>query len=207
MSTKSEERGPDPTTSPRAQAKPRPLIASGRATQDVAQPEHQETDVWYGGYAGRTMLPSFLVCILLTITAVVFLCVYWESIPAHLSAVVLLAAGGLIGAAWLFQLVRWLFRLIALNSRLTTRRLFYHRGFLYPDWDVVSLSRVTRAEARANVLERLLGVGCVILLGDLHRDANAKPLAVLEGIVKPASIAELIQQHAAKATEAMPTSA
>jgi membrane protein YdbS with pleckstrin-like domain len=154
-------------------------------------PAEQETDVWYGGYATRTMLPSFAICYLLTLGIVAFEYVYWEAIPPNQSSLALLAAGGALAALWAFQIIRWLYRVVALHGRLTTRRLFFHRGFLYPDWQAIPLAQVARVEVRANPIERLLGVGSVWLIGE---GPSAPPL-VLTGVSKPARLAELLRQH------------
>src|SRR5262245_57784265 len=82
-------------------ALPRPR-APGRPSED-----DQETDVWYGGYATRAMLPSFVLCGFASTLIAGVLCFFWEDIPASRSATALLAAGGALGALALFQLVRW----------------------------------------------------------------------------------------------------
>ncbi len=151
----------------------------------------QETDVWYGGYSSRALLPSFVFCCLASAGTAVWLATSWQAMPPRESGLVLLAAAGVLGALWLFQIIRWLYRLIALHVRLTTRRLFHHRGLTYPCWKVVCLRAVGGVEVRATWIERVLGVGRVCLFGD----DPARPLAVLQGIAAPARLAERIRQQ------------
>src|SRR5438874_2007509 len=44
---------------------PTPDQQEGHGRSDRV-PETQETDVWWGSYAGRTVLPGFLICTILT---------------------------------------------------------------------------------------------------------------------------------------------
>ncbi len=151
-----------------------------------------ETDLWYGGYAGRTMTPSFLACGLLSAAILGLLAAFWDAIPPDRSGLALLAALGGIAALGLFQIVRWLYRVIAFGARLTTRRLFYHRGLIYPNWKILPLGQVATVEVRANLVERLLGVGRVCL----RLDHAAHAPIILEGISRPGRLAELIRRHA-----------
>ena len=146
----------------------------------------QEVDVWLGGYAGRTQLPSTLVLLVLT---GVFLGLVWSHLdevdPDYRSAVNL-GAFVLAGLVWLVQALRWGYRKVLLGIRLTTRRLFYGRGGLFPTGQVVSLLDVTGVEVRQRFLERLLGVGRVIIFR-----TGGKPV-VLAGVAHPSHLAATI---------------
>src|SRR5215471_21703691 len=74
-----------PTSKP-APEEPSPLPPS---------PPAEEVDLWWGSYAGRTMLPSFLVCLLAT---ALIGWLTWLLLPGHL---VKFAFFGLAGALWL----------------------------------------------------------------------------------------------------------
>jgi membrane protein YdbS with pleckstrin-like domain len=142
-----------------------------------------EVDVWWGSYAGRTMWRSFLACVLAT---GVVSWVTWAWLPAD---VVKLAFVALAGAIWLVQGRRWSHRYFGYNYRLTTRRLFRQRGFLYSEDGHVELARVTRVLVKAGWSERRAGVGQVLVCVD----KPGEPPLVLEGLRHPARVAEEIR--------------
>jgi membrane protein YdbS with pleckstrin-like domain len=156
-------------------------------------PETQETDIWWGSYAGRTMLPGFLLCLVVTI----FLLAvegylgsrHWRS-DLISSAVLALA-----GALWLFEGTRWVYRTVAVNYRLTNRRLLYTRGFTFPDSWAVELSRISEVVVMRSPIERLLGVGRIRIQVE---DRNSPPL-VLDGVLAPEHVARTIRRRARQA--------
>jgi hypothetical protein len=151
----------------------------------------EEVDVWWGSFAGLAMLPSFLMCLALT----AFIAwAAWVFLPAHL---VRLGFLGLGGALWLTQAIRWSYRYFGFNYRLTNRRLFCHRGFSYAPDDQLDLDRIARVVVQFNWWQRWLGVGQVMVFSD---DPTAE-LMTLEGVYRPAQIAEQIRVRAKRAHE------
>lgn len=155
----------------------------------------QETDVWYGGYAGRAMLGSFLACLGLTAAALWGLSRYSQLASSQRDALQM-AVTALLGATWLFQTFRWGYRKLATSARLTTRRFFYDRGFLYRDCQVVDLTRLGRVEVRRNLWERCLGLGRLHVFGE----GNSQPL-IFNGISQPTKIADRLRKQAATSRE------
>lgn len=152
-------------------------------------PATEEIDIWWGSYAGRTMLPGFLLCALLTI---VLLALDWylesQNRRSDLVSSVLLA---LAGAGWLFQVTRWIYRMIAINYRLTNRRLLYMRGFKLPDSWAIELAQVTNVLVVRGQLERLLRVGRI----EIHAQDGSSPLLVLDGVSNPERVARTIRRR------------
>ena len=161
------------------------------------QAEHarlaQEIDVWWGSYAGRAMLPGFLLCGLLT---VFLLALDWYlQTGKRRSDMMSSAVLGLVGAIWLFQGTRWVYRMIAVNYRLTNRRLLYMRGFKLPDCWAVELARVTDVSVLRGPLERLLGLGRI----QIKVHGVRLPSVVLEGVRAPERIARIIRRRVRQA--------
>jgi membrane protein YdbS with pleckstrin-like domain len=155
--------------------------------------ETQEVDLWWGGYAGRAMTPSFVLCALLTAAIAGGAWYLWEAhgLPAHL---VRYAAYGLAGTLWSLQLVRWGYRVAMFNYRLTTRRLFQDCGPLSPV-GAVELSRVAGVRVERGPLDRLLGVGRLRIVTE-----NGTPSAVtLEGVRHPEHAARQMQRAVQRA--------
>jgi hypothetical protein len=151
----------------------------------------EEVDVWWGGYASRTMLPSFLICILATV-AIAWLA--WMSLPSRLVKISFI---GLAGGVWLLQLVRWGYRYFGFTYRLTTRRLFCHLGELYGTDKELELAGVAQVVVRSRWDERLVGVGQVVVIPE----KPTTPPIILEGILAPTRLAELIRTRVQRARE------
>jgi membrane protein YdbS with pleckstrin-like domain len=167
-----------------------PEVGHGRSDRES---DNQETDVWWGSYAGRTMLPGFLICLALTIALL--------SVDAYLASrqwrsdLISSAVLALAGALWLFECTQWVYRTVAINYRLTNRRLLYMRGFKLPDSRAVELARISKVTVASGPLERLLGVGRVYI----HMEDEGSPLLVLEGIRAPEHVARTIRRRVRQA--------
>jgi hypothetical protein len=150
--------------------------------------KNQETDVWWGAYAGRTMVPSLVLCGLVTAAVLgtgAYLALARDPPPLHLRY----TAYGLLTALWLVQLLRLGHRTISLTYRLTTHRLLRDHGFIRPAAGEVPLACVTAVRVKRTALERLLGVGRVLVVA---RD-QARPL-ILHGVHRPERIALKIRR-------------
>jgi membrane protein YdbS with pleckstrin-like domain len=155
--------------------------------------EIEETDVWWGSYSGRTILPGFLICLSLTVLLLIldwYLGTWWRRSDLISSTVL-----SLIGALWFFQVTRCVYRMIAVNYRLTCRRLLYTRGFKLPDCHAIELVDVAEVWSVRGPLERLLGVGRIYVGA---REAKSAPL-VLDGVLAPDRVARLIRRRARQA--------
>jgi hypothetical protein len=151
---------------------------------------HQEHDVWWGSYSGRAMLPSFLVCAVLTLGIVVGAWCWYRMFGN--GDAMRYTAYGLVGPVWLFQLLRWLYRVTCLNYRLTSRRMFRTRGFLYPPDEAVQLVDVNRVTVEQTPWERKLKIGSIRLM----RDRKGVPPMELKGVRHPEWVAAEIQHWA-----------
>jgi membrane protein YdbS with pleckstrin-like domain len=180
---------PPSSSAPESSAVPNPEEGREGAQRVL---EEEETDIWWGSYAGRTMLPGFLLCLVVTIILL--------AVDAYLgsrqsrSDLISSAVLGLAGALWLFQGTRWLYRMIALNYRLTNRRLLYTRGFKLPESWAVDLADITGVDVLSGPFERLLGVGRL----RIQVDGNSPPL-VLDGVLAPEHVARTIRRRAQQA--------
>src|SRR5258706_557635 len=68
---------------------------------------------------------------------------------------------GLPAAIAALQLIRWGYRSLAMNYRITTQKLVHHRGRLYGRAHICDLAMVSGVQVTQNLLGRLLGVGDV----------------------------------------------
>jgi membrane protein YdbS with pleckstrin-like domain len=167
---------------------PTPVAAGPTPQADPAEPE-----VAWRSYAGRAMLPSFVVCGVVTLA---LLTGGWFLEDVRVVARVL-TPFTLFGAAlalWAFQLARWGYRVVTFNYRITPRHVFIDRGFLYRPEPPVELAAVRRVAWGAGPFERLLGAGWV----RFEFDGDREPVT-LEGVRGPCELAEQLRELAREA--------
>jgi hypothetical protein len=164
-----------------------PSLAAAGPVGEAPASLSEETDVWWGSYAGRSMTPSWAVCVLLT---GLIIGGAWALVPrTFLQATIL----GVAGAVWLVQGLRWGYRLFGYNYRLTTRRMYCDRGFLYNGFASMDLTDIASVEVKRTWLDRLLGVGRVWLVAR----ERARPPLVLDSVRRPLVVAKKIRALAA----------
>lgn len=174
-----------PPATPKSAAEgPRKTAKASQERLRPAAAQSQEVDIWWGAYSGWSMLPAFLLC--LTLTAAILWCSY-EMAPADLHPWTVLA---LTGALWSLQLFCWLYRSLGYHYRLTTRRLYVERGWLYAGLIRVELSEIHTSAARSGLSGLFLGVGRVVV--EMRDKTQAK--ITLEGVYRPAQLARKIEE-------------
>ena len=149
-------------------------------------------DLAWRGYSGWAMLPSFAVCVLLSL---LLLTGSWyieqmRVISQEVGSLIFFAA---TAAIWLGQLLRWLYRGATHVYRLTPALLFLDRGFLYDPEPAIDLTNVTGVRWGSSALGQFFGVGWVEVA------ATAMKPETLTGILRPAAFAEEIEAAIKKA--------
>jgi hypothetical protein len=174
-----------------AAAAPAPRLTPPGEGPSVETPsvQDEEVDVWWGAYSGWTMLPAFVIALLLT-GGWAGGC--WSLASADLARFLFFCGASLL---WLGLLARWLWRVFGYNYRLTNRRLFQDRGVIYTNalqGDLTDVAHIVVARAG---WERLLGLGRVRVVLN-----NGKTL-VLSGVRQPGRMAELLRDCVKKAND------
>jgi hypothetical protein len=154
-------------------------------------PREEEVDLWWGSCAGRTMTPSFVFCLLLTV--VIYALVH-ELVRER--GWLQLAFVGTAGIVWLVQMLRWCHRFFTCNYRLTTRYLYVDRGIRPLIARRYPLEAIERIEVRGSMLANWLGVGDLWVF---FNDAATAP-AVLQGLCNPHRAAEVVRAAVTKTT-------
>jgi membrane protein YdbS with pleckstrin-like domain len=154
----------------------------------------EEVDVWWGSYAARTMLPSFVACLVLTVLIDL---VCWLALPRYLLRWSVIILSGLL---WLVQTLRWLHHILGYNYRLTNRRLYVEHGLFAPETAVADLDRIKAVKVGANVIQRRLGVGRVAV----YVDDDAQLPLILDGVLHPWHVREMIARQAGQVKKSLP---
>jgi hypothetical protein len=154
----------------------------------------EEVDLWWGSYAGRTLTPSFAVCLLLTVA--IYAAVH-ELVPERgWTQLAFVVAAGIV---WAVQLARWCHRFFTCNYRLTTRYLYVDSGIRPLVARRVALRSIDRLEVRCNRLGTWLDVGDVWAY---VKDTPTLPV-VLRGLHHPHKACELIRAAVCKTNEVL----
>lgn len=172
--------------------------SDGEAEMSPRDP-NQESDLWWGAYAGRTMAPTFGLCAMLSVLVSVFVVWIWHSeklsklYPSdengNYDAQLLWHLGVLaILALWFLPLLTWTHRVLSRNYRLTSRNLYRDSGFHHPSAGQVELAKISRVEVSYAPMERLLRVGSITL------SSEGGERLILEGVPEPEAVAALIRE-------------
>jgi membrane protein YdbS with pleckstrin-like domain len=121
----------------------------------VLMPDVEEVELAWRGYSPLGMVPGTLILALVTVSTIILI---RPLVPAW---IVHEAFEAPVVAIWVLQVIRALYRFIAYDYRLTTRRLYRSRGPLYPPEPPLELTTLVRVETRQTALGRLFGIGDV----------------------------------------------
>ncbi len=175
------------------------VVVKSAKRADTTADVNQETDIWWGAYAGRTMTPSFVACGLLTGLIVWGVWLFWPK-DADRPYLERYTTYILVGAVWVFQLIRWGYRIVGINYRLTDRRLFCQRGFQTAATTFIDLAAIATVRVERVGLENNLKVGRLRIV---PVDPSQPPM-VLEAVYNPDQIAALILNKVHQARAATP---
>lgn len=153
---------------------------------DVHHDPAHEQAIWRGRPAWRSFSGMWMIWLALCATALVLAYRHAGATSTLVTVVWLFVAGA--GAA---LLVRELLIILGLRYRLTTQRLFIHRGILTRVTDQMELLRISDVRLRQGVIDRLVNTGDLEIFGTDETDETV----TLESILAPAEVAESLRLH------------
>jgi Bacterial PH domain len=185
------DRVPIAPTAP-AKPKPRAGVADGEVAviAELRGPKPADGAVLVRtGYHGRTLLPSTMVLVALTVVGPI-------AAAAYVPAAWRMTAFGLpLAALWLVQLIRCGYRVLFYDYRLTERHLELRRGWLYAADGPLDLATVGGVIATRWPFGWLTGTGCI----RISPEGDGKPQVFLTGVRRPRALANQIEEAARKA--------
>ncbi len=158
--------------------------ASDHKDGDVYRDPKHEKQIWQGRPAWRSYYGLWAIWALLS--AIALGAAYkWLGEPAvFLAWAVVLGAGVAI-------LVREALFVVSLRYRLTTQRLFIHRGILTRTTDQTELIRIDDVRIKQGIVDRLVNTGDVEVMGTDETD----DVVTLRSVNAPAEVAEALRTH------------
>ena len=153
---------------------------------DIQHDTAHEQVIWRGRHAWRSFSGMWMIWLVLCATALVIAYRHAGATSTLVTVVWLFVAGA--GAA---LLVRELLIVLGFRYRLTTQRLFIHRGILTRVTDQMELLRISDVRLRQSVIDRIVNTGDLEIFGTDETDESV----TLESILAPAHVAELLRRH------------
>lgn len=171
---------------PPATADANPLSAGVNRAPDPYRDPALEKQVWQGRPAWRAYYGVWLLWLLGSVV-VLYAAHKWElQSPNWRKAIWIL-----IGGSALALLVREGLVIFSRRYRLTTQRLFLHRGILTQTTDQLELVRIEDVRLRQGVIDRLVNTGTIEIISSDQTDEKL----ILQSVSTPAEVAEHVRRN------------
>jgi uncharacterized membrane protein YdbT with pleckstrin-like domain len=145
-----------------------------------------EREQAWRGYSGWAMLPSFVICLLISL-ALLTGGWFFEDIRGfgdeHGSYLFFV----IVWIIWFVQIARWIYRGSTFCYRLTDKHLLIDRGFLHLPIAPIPLREIALVQWGSNVVYRLFSLGWVTV----HLKNGTRQQ--MSGVHEPEPFAKLIQ--------------
>jgi membrane protein YdbS with pleckstrin-like domain len=153
---------------------------------DIYRDPKFEKQIWEGRPAWRSYWGLWLLWAAVSLVCIIASYRWSGGDSGLFRAVLLIAAAGAIALFIREALLVW-----SLRYRLTTQRLFVHKGILTRVTDQLELVRVDDVRVRQGIVDRIVNTGDVEVIGTDSTD----PEITLESIGAPAEVAEALRLH------------
>ena len=173
-------------SAPPATADSNPLTAGAIRASDPYRDPALEKQIWQGRPAWRAYYGVWLLWLLGSI-GVLYAALKWTIAGSTWRTTAWL----LIGASALALLVREGLTIFSRRYRLTTQRLFLHRGILTQTTDQLELVRVEDVRLRQGVMDRIVNTGNIEIISSDETDNRL----VLQSVSAPAEVAEHVRRN------------
>jgi membrane protein YdbS with pleckstrin-like domain len=171
---------------PPATADSNPLTAGAVRAADPYRDPALEKQVWQGRPAWRAYYGVWILWLLGSIVAL-YAAFKWTIAGSTWRT----AAWLVIGASALALLVREGLVIFSRKYRLTTQRLFLHRGILTQTTDQLELVRVEDVRLLQGVMDRIVNTGNIEIISSDETDNKL----VLQSVSAPAEVAEHVRRN------------
>lgn len=145
-----------------------------------AHEEEAEEQLWEGGYSPKAMVGTWVMCVVLTVAAIVAAAMF-EQLPwlATLAAVVLL---------WVIVAVVYASRRLGVHYQLTTQRFIHQTGILSRRTDRIEVIDIDDVSYEQGPVQRMFGIGSI----RIDSSDRSHPVLTMRGISAVHDVAGLI---------------
>ncbi len=141
--------------------------------------EEEERDLWQGGYSGKAMIGTWLLCAvssLLLIVATVFFPQAWVGLIP------------LIFVVWIIATLVLIYRKLSVHYALTSQRFIHKSGILRRATDRIEVIDIDDVTYTQGLVQRMVGVGSICI----SSSDSTHPKLVLLGIDDVKTVADQI---------------
>lgn len=138
-----------------------------------------EQRLWQGGYSSRAMVGTWLLCLILSIAAIVATAMI-EALPwvATLVAIVLL---------WVIVFGVYAVRRLGVHYELTTQRIIHQTGLLSRRTDRIEVIDIDDVSFEQGLVQRMFGIGTI----RIDSSDRSHPVLTMRGIANVHEVAGL----------------
>jgi len=160
------------------------LVGRGRVNDTTAgrRDSDEEELLWEGGYSGKAMVGTWILCAVLTMVAI-FVAAYYE-----VTANVWMAIIAGIVLVWSAAGLTLLYRKLSVHYKITSQRLVHESGILRRVTDRIEVIDMDDITYEQGIVERMLNVGSV----RIDSSDRSHPVFHLRGIDDVATVATLV---------------
>lgn len=155
--------------------------ASGAETEQAPKRGDPDVELWKASYSPWGMIGTWMTLGIITIIVFVVDILLMRGPLKNQVGPLWGITLGLVAIAWLvFLAIAW-YRKMTIQYRLTTYRFYHRKGFVFRTVDSMEVIDIDDIAMHQNLLERLVGVGRVIL----RTKDPSDPFLVLHGVPNP----------------------
>lgn len=155
--------------------------ASGAETEQAPKRGDPDVELWKASYSPWGMIGTWMTLGIITIIVFVVDILLMRGPLKNQVGPLWGITLGLVAIAWLVFLVIAWYRKMTIQYRLTTYRFYHRKGFVFRTVDSMEVIDIDDIAMHQNLLERLVGVGRVIL----RTKDPSDPFLVLHGVPNP----------------------
>ena len=189
-----EKAAPKPAADEADAQSPSPVAARGRGADAELAPDNDglsqpdprtEEDLWQGRASWKSIYPSLMLWLLITLVVVIGIGVIsgWKPVT--------LWSAEACGVYLLYVLGRHFYLIWSVSYKLSTQRLFIRRGILTQTVDQTELMRIDDVKTTQTLIERMLGIGLVEVMSSDRSDTSL----FIRHIEDPEAVAEHIRKN------------
>lgn len=182
VAPRKNELAPQPVAGPEASSESakEQFQRQAQARREGGLEEEAEEQLWKGGYSGRAMVGTWLLCSVLTIAAIVAT-VMFEQLPwlATLIAIAVL---------WVIVASIYAARRLGVHYQLTTQRFIHQTGILSRRTDRIEVIDINDVSYEQGPVQRMFGIGSI----RIDSSDRSHPTLTMRGISDVHRVAGLI---------------
>lgn len=149
------------------------------ARRDQSDDVDAEQQLWQGGYSSRAMVGTWLLCLILTVAAIIATLMIPE-LPW-------VATGAAIALLWIVVGCVYAVRRLGVHYELTSQRIIHQTGLLSRRTDRIEVIDIDDVSFEQGLVQRMFGIGTI----RIDSSDRSHPVLTMRGIANVREVAGL----------------